>query len=192
MESTRRTFIKSAAGVSAACVVGLNTFETAGATPLMGAAENSKSANWYDRPMRWAQLSFVEDDPGNYSQDFWIDYFKKVHADAALLDAGGCVAFYPTEVPLHYRSKWLGNRDSFGDLAAACRKLGMNVVARTDSHACHQDVYDAHPDWIAVDENGNKRRHWADKDFWVTCALGPYNFRIHDHRASRNHDQVHA
>jgi len=178
MESTRRTFIKGAAGVSAACMAGLNTFETAGAAPLMEAQENAKSSNWYDRPMRWAQLSFVEDDPGNYSQDFWIDYFKKVHADAALLDAGGCVAFYPTEVPLHYRSKWLGNRDSFGDLAAACRKLGMNVVARTDSHACHQDVYDAHPDWIAVDESGNKRRHWADKDFWVTCALGPYNFEF--------------
>jgi Hypothetical glycosyl hydrolase 6/Beta-galactosidase trimerisation domain len=179
MESTRRTFIKSAAGVSAACIVGLNTFETAGATPLAaGAAEGATSANWYDRPLRWAQLSFVEDDPGNYSQDFWVDYFKKVHADAALLDAGGCVAFYPTQVPLHYRSKWLGNRDSFGDLAAACRKLGMNVVARTDSHACHQDVYDAHPDWIAVDENGNKRRHWADKDYWVTCALGPYNFEF--------------
>ena len=177
MESTRRTFIKSAAGVSAACIAGFNTFETAGAVPLMGAPEGS-AANWYDRPMRWAQLSFVEDDPGNYSQDFWIDYFKKVHADAALLDAGGCVAFYPTEVPLHYRSKWLGNRDSFGDLAAACRKLGMNVVARTDSHACHQDVYDAHPDWIAVDEKGNKRRHWADKDYWVTCALGPYNFEF--------------
>ena len=178
MESTRRTFMKSAAGVSAACLVGLNTFETAGATALMGASEGAKAANWYDRPMRWAQLSFVEDDPGNYSQDFWIDYFKKVHADAALLDAGGCVAFYPTQVPLHYRSKWLGDRDSFGELTAACRKLGMNVVARTDSHACHQDVYDAHPDWIAVDENGNKRRHWADKDYWVTCALGPYNFEF--------------
>ena len=177
MESTRRTFIKSAAGVSAACIAGFNTFETAGAVPLISAPGGS-AANWYDRPMRWAQLSFVEDDPGNYSQDFWIDYFKKVHADAALLDAGGCVAFYPTEVPLHYRSKWLGNRDSFGDLAAACRKLGMNVVARTDSHACHQDVYDAHPDWIAVDEKGNKRRHWADKDYWVTCALGPYNFEF--------------
>ncbi len=22
-------------------------------------------APWYDRPMRWAQLAFVEDDPGN-------------------------------------------------------------------------------------------------------------------------------
>lgn len=180
MESTRRTFIKSAAGVSAACLAGVGTFETAGAAPLMGAgaAEVRGSGNWYDRPMRWAQLSFVEDDPGNYDLNFWLDYFKKVHADAALLDAGGCVAFYPTQIPLHYRSKWLGDRDTFGEINAACRKLGMNVVARTDSHACHQDVYDAHPDWIAVDEHGNKRRHWADKDFWVTCALGPYNFEF--------------
>lgn len=180
MESTRRTFIKSAAGVSAAALAGISTFETAGASATTSsvATPSPSSQNWYERPMRWAQLSFVEDDPGNYSLDFWLDYFKKVHADAALVDAGGCVAFYPTEIPLHYRSKWLGNRDSFGDIVAASRKLGMNVVARTDSHACHQDVYDAHPDWIAVDENGNKRRHWADKDYWVTCALGPYNFEF--------------
>ena len=45
-------------------------------------------------------------------------------------------------------------------------------------HAAHQDVYDAHPDWIAVDAKGNKRRHPSDPDFWVTCALGPYNFEF--------------
>src|ERR1039457_2767653 len=66
--------------------------------------------------------------------------------------------------------------DTFGDIVAGCRKLGMNVIARTDSHACHQDVYDAHPDWIAVDEYGNKRRHASDPEYWLTCALGPYNF----------------
>ncbi len=180
MKSTRRTFLKSAAGVSAACVAGINAFEAAGAVPLIGAGvtEVAKQPGWYDRPMRWAQLSFVEDDPGNYSLDFWLDYFKRVHADAALLDAGGCVAFYPTQIPLHYRSKWLGDRDTFGDITAACRKLGMNVVARTDSHGCHQDAYDAHPDWIMVNEHGEKVRHWSDKDFWVTCALGPYNFEF--------------
>src|SRR6201999_1999764 len=108
-------------------------------------------SEWYQRPMRWAQLAFVEDDPGNYNLSFWLDYFRRVHADAACLSAGGVVAFYPTEIPLNYRSKWLGTMDTFGDIVAGCRKLGMNVVARTDAHACHQDMYDAHPDWIAVD-----------------------------------------
>ncbi len=132
--------------------------------------------SWYDRPMRWAQLAFVEDDPGNYDQGFWLDYFRSIHADAACLSAGGCVAFYPTQIPFHYRSKWLGNSDTFGDLVKGCRALGMNVIARTDPHAAHQDVYEAHPDWIAVDAAGNKRKHWADPELWVTCALGPYNF----------------
>ncbi|MGH7970125.1 MAG: hypothetical protein ACREIC_15500, partial [Limisphaerales bacterium] len=120
--------------------------------------------------MRWAQLAFVEDDPGNYDPTFWLDYFRRIHADGACLSAGGCVAFYPTKIPLHYRSRWLGDRDPFGDMVKGCRQMGMNVIARTDSHATHQDAYDAHPDWIMVGADGKKRRHWSDPDFWVTCA----------------------
>lgn len=142
------------------------------------AAPRSQTAGWYDRPMRWAQLAFVEDDPGRYNPAFWLDYFRRIHADGACLSAGGCVAFYPTRIPFHYRSKWLGNRDPFGDMVKGCRGLDMNVIARTDAHACHQDVYDAHPDWIMVNARGEKVRHWSDADFWVTCALGPYNFEF--------------
>ena len=128
--------------------------------------------------MRWAQLAFVEDDPGHYKPEFWLDYYKRIHADAVCLSAGGCVAFYPTKIPLHYRSKFLGNSDTFGDMVAGCRKLGMNVIARVDPHAAHQDVQDAHPDWIAVQANGQPYRHWAMPTSWVTCALGPYNFEF--------------
>src|SRR4051794_39112425 len=145
---------------------------------LLSARTSLPAAGWYDKPMRWAQLAFVEDDPGNYDPAFWLDYFRRIHADAACLSAGGCVAFYPTRVPLHYRSRWLGDRDCFGELVKGCRELGMNVIARTDPHAVHQDVYDAHPDWIAVDADGKPRKHWADPQLWVTCALGPYNFEF--------------
>jgi len=157
---------------------------TAGALVLGSAGQvlaepvQTSPPGWYDRPMRWAQVAFVEDDPGNYDPNFWLDYFRRIHVDGACLSAGGCVAFYPTKIPMHYRSKWLGDRDSFGDLAKGCRSLGMNVIGRTDPHAVHQDIYDAHPDWIMVDAQGNKRRHWSDADFWVTCALGPYNFEF--------------
>jgi hypothetical protein len=54
----------------------------------------------------------------------------------------------------------------------------MSIIARTDPHATWQNVYDAHPDWIAVTADGEKRRHWAKPDLWVTCALGPYNFEF--------------
>lgn len=136
------------------------------------------ASNWLDGPMRWAQLAFVERDPGQYDPDFWLSYFKRIHADGALLSAGGVVAFYPTTIPLHHRSDFLGNSDPLGYLVEGCRKQGMSIMLRTDPHAARQNVYDAHPDWIAVTADGQKRRHWANPDLWVTCALGPYNFEF--------------
>ncbi len=144
----------------------------------LAAAVPAQSAGWYDRPMRWAQVAFVEDDPGSYSLDFWLEYFQRIHADAACLSAGGCIAFYPTKVPYHYRSRFMGDSDPFGDFVAGCRKLGMNILARTDPHAMHDDAYRAHPDWAAVDAEGKPRRHWAMEDYWVTCCLGPYSFEF--------------
>lgn len=133
---------------------------------------------WCERPMRWAQVAFTEDDPGNYDLNLWLDFFREIHADAACLSAGGVVAFYPTRIPLHYRSRYLGDGDAFGEFVAGCRKLGMNVIARTDPHACLEEVFAKHPDWVARDAQGRPRRHWADPTRYVTCALGPYNFEF--------------
>ena len=135
---------------------------------------------WFDRPMRWVQLTLVENDPGRFDPQFWLDYFRQVRADAACLSAGGIVAYYPTDVPLHHRSAWLGESDPFGTLVSGCRALGMHVIARTDPHAAREDVRTAHPDWIAVTKDGDPYRHWANPELWVTCALGPYNFEFMD------------
>jgi len=172
---TRRQFLETTAATGGAVALGQFT------PTLLGAAEASAEApapSWIDKPMRWAQLTLVEDDPGKFNLTFWLEYFKRTHSDAACLSGGGCVAYYPTQVPLHHRSAWLGDRDVFGDLVSGCRKLGMVVLARTDPHATYDDVQAAHPDWIAVDAQGKPRRHWASPEMWVTCGLGPYNFEF--------------
>ena len=129
--------------------------------------------------MRWAQLNSTEDDAAEMDIPFWMDYFKRIHADALCITAGGVVAFYPTKIQYHRPSRWLAQRpDYFRQVIEGCRKLGMVVVARTDPHATYEDVYHDHPDWIAVDAEGRKRRHWEMPDMWVTCALGPYNFEF--------------
>ena len=163
----RRHFIKVASTGSALTIIG---------TPVPENFVIMDNLTWFDRPMRWAQLTLVENDPGKFDPDFWLDYFRRIHADGATLSAGGIVAYYPTDIPLHHRSDWLGNSDPFGYLVNGCRKMKMTVIARTDPHAVRNNVYESHPDWIAVTVDGNKRRHWANPDLWVTCALGPYNF----------------
>src|SRR2546425_3387614 len=170
---SRRAFLQtSTLTVSAVALSGLSS------PPLWAASTPAIVARWADKPMRWAQLTLVEDDPGKFDPKFWLDYFKRTKSDAVCLSAGGCVAYYPTRIPLHHRSVWLGDRDAFGELVSGCRKLGMVVIARTDPHATYDDVQQAHPDWIAVDVEGNPRRHWASPEMWVTCGLGPYNFEF--------------
>jgi hypothetical protein len=174
----RRNFIKTTSVAAGAYVIT--------EPPLQAQGVQDEKDTWYNRPMRWAQLTLVENDPGSFDPDFWLSYFKRIHADAACLSAGGCVAYYPTDVPMHHRSEWLGNSDPFGYLVEGCRKMNMSVIARTDPHATWPSVYDAHPDWIAVTAKGEKRRHWADSRLWVTCGLGPYNFEF----MSKVHEEI--
>lgn len=174
----RRNFIKTT-GVTAGAFAIVEPSIQAGVI-------SQENSTWFNRPMRWAQLTLVENDPGSFDPDFWLSYFKKIHADAACLSAGGVVAYYPTNVPMHHRSTWLGNSDPFGYLVEGCRKMKMSVIGRTDPHATWQNVYDAHPDWIAVTAKGEKRRHWADPRLWVTCCLGPYNFEF----MSKVHEEI--
>lgn len=178
---TRRHFIKSTAVAGAAVTLGrFPMFGAAesGAPAIAGAGVVAPSPSWADKPMRWAQLTLVEDDPGSFDLNFWLDYFVRTKSDAVCLSGGGCVAYYPTKIPFHHRSAWLGDRDVLGEMIAGCRRLGMIVIARTDPHATYDDVQAAHPDWIAVTADGKPRRHWASPEMWVTCGLGPYNFEF--------------
>jgi hypothetical protein len=185
-EVTRRHFLEVAGGVGAFATIlppkgGSHAGDTYGRSEAQSASwPGDALSGWFDKPMRWVQLTLVENDPGRFDPQFWLDYFKRVRADAACLSAGGIVAYYPTEVPLHHRSAFLGQSDPFGTLVAGCRALGMHVIARTDPHAAREDVRAAHPDWIAVRSSGEPYRHWANPDLWVTCALGPYNFEFMD------------
>jgi hypothetical protein len=174
---TRRHFLKTTVVAGAAAALAPYAARRLFAAEAPPAAR-LQTPSWVDQPMRWAQLTLVEDDPGKFDAGFWLDYFRRTRSDGVCLSGGGCVAYYPTEIRFHHRSRWLGDRDVLGELITGCRKLGMVVIVRTDPHATYDDVQVSHPDWIAVDAEGHPRRHWASPELWVTCGLGPYNFEF--------------
>jgi hypothetical protein len=186
---TRRAFLQSTAAAGTGAAFAGSASRMLG--EVLPAASPAGVPAWASRPMRWAQLTLVEDDPVHFDIQFWLDYFKRTRSDGVCLSGGGCVAYYPTAIPYHHRSAWLGDRDVLGELISGCRKLGMSVLVRTDPHATYDDAKAAHPDWIAVEANGNPRRHWASPEMWVTCAYGPYNFDfmtdVHRELMSRYH-----
>ncbi len=188
---TRREFLQSTAaagsGAAIAAAVPSGVWGHESASPA-----SRPVPAWASKPMRWFQLVLVENDPLYYSPKFWLDYFKRTRSEGVCLSGGGCVAYYPTEIPYQHRSRWLGGRDVLGELITGCRNEGISsIVVRTDPHATWNDTKEAHPDWIAVDVNGKPRPHWAMPDMWLTCAYGPYNFEfmtaVHKEIMSRYH-----
>ena len=83
----RREFFQTTAAASA-----FATLAAGGAAPLA-----SDDAEWFDKPMRWAQLNLVEDDPAKMDRKYWLDYFNRIHADGACLAAGGVVGLFAGE-----------------------------------------------------------------------------------------------
>ncbi|TWD73122.1 trehalose utilization protein [Kribbella amoyensis] len=138
-------------------------------------ARAERSPDWPDRATRWAQITLAEDDPEHFDLDFWLDLMRDSRSNATCISAGGYIAYYPTTIKYHYRSKYLGDTDPFGALVDGARGLGMSVMARVDPHAVHADAADAHPDWLARDIDGNPLEHWAHPDIWLTCAYTTYH-----------------
>ncbi|OJU13505.1 MAG: hypothetical protein BGN86_05130 [Caulobacterales bacterium 68-7] len=128
--------------------------------------------------MRWSQVAFTDDDPRRFDPQFWFDYWKRIHADGTCLSAGGVTAYYPTKVPFHARSPYLGDRDIFGDMVKGARALNMKVLARVDPHAMRADALAAHPEWVARAPDGSPRKHPSAPDLFLTCGNGAVNFEF--------------
>ncbi|WCT74137.1 beta-galactosidase trimerization domain-containing protein [Sphingomonas naphthae] len=160
--------------------MGLGALAGAGdmAWAFAGKAGSRTEAGWEKQPMRWFQLAFTEDDIGHYDPQFWLDYFREIHADGVCLSAGGGIAFYPTKVAGHGKARGLGDSDPFGEMARACKAMGLRVLARVDSHAMPAEVFAAHPEWAACASDGTPRRHWTAKDLYLTCPYTGYNFDL--------------
>jgi hypothetical protein len=129
---------------------------------------------WYTSMRRCGQLNLNERDPLTLDVAKWIDYWASLKLDALLLNGGGIVAFYPTEIPYNHRSEFLGTRDLFGELVAAARAKQMRVVARMDCNYAYDDALRAHPEWFERNPDGSPRPHGESSWLFKTCMFSPY------------------
>ncbi len=126
---------------------------------------------WYKRTKRWGQTNLTEIDPTRYDSEFWREHWRRTRVQGIIINAGGIVAYYPSQYKLQYRAAFLGQTDLFGAVAAAAREENLVVLARMDSNRTDKAFYTAHPDWFAVDADGNVARAG---DRYLTCINSPY------------------
>jgi hypothetical protein len=126
---------------------------------------------WYKTALRWGQTNLVECDPKRYDNAWWRAHWRKTRVQGVIVNAGGIVAYYPSKFELHHRAEMLGELDLYGEIVKEAREEGLAVIARMDSNRVAEDFYEAHPDWICRDINGDPYR-LADK--YVTCIGSDY------------------
>src|SRR5256886_9400199 len=174
----RREFLALAAAAGA----------TAQAGPRLQVA--AQPPPWYATMRRCGQLNFNERDPLTLDVAAWIDYWASLRVNALLVNGGGIMAFYPTEVPYHHRSGFLGTRDLFGEMAAAARARGIRVVARMDCNYSWEEALRAHPEWFERDRDGQPRRHGESTWLFKTCMFSPYFTDRKSTRLNSSHSQI--
>ncbi|HZG88131.1 alpha-amylase family protein [Paenibacillus sp.] len=109
---------------------------------------------WYRRTLRWGQTNLTEMDPQLCDFAWWRSYWKETKVQGLIVNAGGIVAYYPSDFALQYRAEGLGERDLFGDFVRVAREEGLVVLARMDINRATKAFYDAQPDWFVVDAEG--------------------------------------
>lgn len=126
---------------------------------------------WYLRALRWGQTNLTEIDPDRYEGAWWRDQWRRTRVQGVIVNAGGIVAYYPSKYPLHRRALRLGDRDLYGEIAAAAHEDGLAVLARMDSSRAEERFHLEHPDWFSVDADGLPYRAG---DLYVACVNSPY------------------
>ena len=129
---------------------------------------------WQRRIRRVGQTNMTEHDPVVLDVEQWADYWASLKVDAVMVSVTGILAFYPTKVPFHRKGKYLGDRDFFGDCAAAAKKRGIHVVARMSPDLNWEDAVQAHPEWFQRDQQGNAVHHTEDPRLFRTCMFSTY------------------
>ena len=146
----------------------------AGLLPLLDSAASAADKPWYATMRRCGQTNFNERDPLELDIAWWIRFWKEMRLDAVLINGGGIMAFYPTQVPYHHRSQFLGTNDLFGDFLKAAKTAGMRVVARMDCNYAYEEAFKAHPEWIERTRAGAPVTHNESPWLYKTCMHTTY------------------
>ena len=166
-DNSRRDFLKKTAFGTAALATG--SFPVAAKDLPDATADNKKP--WYNRVTRWGQINITENDPPRYDIPWWRRFWKETGTEGVIVNAGGIVAYYPTNIPFHKRAAYLQGRDLFGDICRAAHEDGLAVFARMDSNRAHEDFYQAHPNWFTLDATG---KPYKAADLYISCVNSPY------------------
>jgi hypothetical protein len=116
---------------------------------------------WWSRSFRMFQTNLREID-ALLDVDRTLDVIEDYGADTWLINAGGIMAFHPSDLPFQTRNPLLAERpggDLLGDAITAAHARGIRLMARMDFSKVPRALADEHPEWAFVDPAGRRQEY---------------------------------
>lgn len=128
---------------------------------------------WWRRPFSVFQTNLQEID-ATMNVDGALEMIEAYGADTWLINVGGILSFYPTELAFQTRVPLLSDRpsgDLISDAVAAAKARGIRVLSRCDFSKVSSAIAAEHPDWLFVSPEGKPQVFNA---LYSTCPSGQY------------------
>ncbi|MEJ1236646.1 alpha-amylase family protein [Chryseolinea sp. T2] len=136
--------------------------------------------NWPDSIAWWKanNLRVIQTNLPAYeatlNPDSLVDDLKDYSANVLIINAGGIMAFYPTELEDHYVNPYM-QPAMLGDVVRKCHEAGIKVIVRFDFSRAHRSIFEKHPDWFYISPDGERI---INDDMYVVSINAPYEQNV--------------
>lgn len=125
---------------------------------------------WLDEPFRLIQTNLREIDAIDFDIDVYIQSLKDIGANCVLINVGGIVANYYTNLEYHYQNPYL-KFNLIQDVIGRLHDENIRVIGRFDFSKLNEKYAYQNPDWLYRSVNGETVNYNGQVH---TCVNGGY------------------
>jgi len=129
-----------------------------------------RPAWWLDEPYRLVQTNLREIDAIDFDTDVYVKSIKDIGANAVLINVGGIVANYYTELEFQYKNPNL-KIDMIQEVIGRLHNEGIRVIGRFDFSKLNEELAAKKPEWLYKSVKGETVNYNGQVH---TCVNGGY------------------
>jgi len=125
---------------------------------------------WLDEPFRLVQTNLREIDAIDFDTEVYVNSIKEIGANAVLINVGGIVANYYTDLEFQYRNPHL-KIDMIQEVIGRLHNEGIRVIGRFDFSKLNEELAAKKPEWLYKSVKGETVNYNGQVH---TCVNGGY------------------
>lgn len=125
---------------------------------------------WKPNNLRVIQTNLPDYEAATLNPDSLLQDLLDCSANTLLINAGGIMAFYPTQLDFQYTNPHM-KPNTLGEVIQKCHQNGIRVIVRFDFSRIHESIFKAHPDWCYLSPKGERI---INTDMYVVSINAPY------------------